>query len=582
MLRYFGIIFFFSVSLEALDYLVEFEGLEDHRALAAMKSASQLVALKKRPPASLNALRYRADSDLPTLLKVLQAHGYFEAKGSAHIEMTQNIAKVFIDIDPGPLYTIGSYEVEVNCSSESVCCLIELPKIGIKIGSPARMETLLNAELKTLGVLSTCGYPLSEIQERRVIVDGKTKTVAVELVVTSLAKCSFGKTTLLGNEKVNSRYIERKMRWKEGEPYNGNLVEETQSALIASGLFNSVLITHEPSPQEGHALPMKIEVTENKYKSINIGVSYQTVFGPGITGGWEHRNLGGMGRRFSIQGDVTRISQTGVVTYEHPDVFLTGADFIAEGEAAHENIYAYCMRSYSETNRLDSHYGKRIRFSFGIEGERLFVTHSKVNGEYWLLQVPLYVRWSTANDLLNPTRGVTLEGLIVPSANIEKKTSFYAMQDITESFYIPLLHNHRIVLAQQLSIGMGWYHTLETVPLPKRFLAGSEQELRGYRYRSVSPLEGTKPIGGGSCVYGTLEARFRISSTIGLVPFFDIGNVYFKSFPTFDGKWFKSLGLGVRYFTFMGPFRLDVAFPLNRRKGIDPVYKILVSIGQTF
>jgi translocation and assembly module TamA len=73
-----------------------------------------------------------------------------------------------------------------------------------------------------------------------------------------------------------------------------------------------------------------------------------------------------------------------------------------------------------------------------------------------------------------------------------------------------------------------------------------------------------------------------VSKEIGLVPFFDIGNVQLTQYPTIHGKWFKSTGLGLRYFSFMGPFRLDAAFPLNRRKGIDPVYKILVSIGQTF
>jgi translocation and assembly module TamA len=133
-----------------------------------------------------------------------------------------------------------------------------------------------------------------------------------------------------------------------------------------------------------------------------------------------------------------------------------------------------------------------------------------------------------------------------------------------------------------LTLGGFWSNGLNGVPLSKRYLGGTEQELRGYRYRTVSPLKHHKPEGGRSAVYFTLEARFRISRTIGLVPFFDMGNVYKTPYPTRKGQWHKSTGLGIRYFTFMGPFRLDVAFPLDRRKGIDPVYKVLVSIGQTF
>ena len=123
---------------------------------------------------------------------------------------------------------------------------------------------------------------------------------------------------------------------------------------------------------------------------------------------------------------------------------------------------------------------------------------------------------------------------------------------------------------------------LNSVPLSKRFLGGSEQELRGYRYRTVSPLKEGKPQGGRSAVYFTVETRFRVSKKVGLVPFFDLGNVYNSIFPKIRGKWYKSTGLGLRYFSFMGPFRLDFAIPLDRRKGIDPLYRILVSIGQTF
>jgi translocation and assembly module TamA len=145
-----------------------------------------------------------------------------------------------------------------------------------------------------------------------------------------------------------------------------------------------------------------------------------------------------------------------------------------------------------------------------------------------------------------------------------------------------LTHDHRIVLAQHLTFGSILSEGLNDVPVSKRFFGGSEEDLRGYRYQSVSALRHHKPIGGRSAFYYTIESRFRVSRTIGLVPFFDLGRVYSNPFPTFGGKWFKSVGLGLRYFSFLGPFRFDLAFPLDRRKILDPHYKILVSIGQTF
>ena len=77
--------------------------------------------------------------------------------------------------------------------------------------------------------------------------------------------------------------------------------------------------------------------------------------------------------------------------------------------------------------------------------------------------------------------------------------------------------------------------------LPKRFFGGSEDNLRGYKYYTVSPLDDEgKPIGGRSALFYSIEPRIRVSNSFGLVPFFDMGNVYLESFPTFKGKWRKA------------------------------------------
>jgi translocation and assembly module TamA len=46
-------------------------------------------------------------------------------------------------------------------------------------------------------------------------------------------------------------------------------------------------------------------------------------------------------------------------------------------------------------------------------------------------------------------------------------------------------------------------------------------------------------------------------------------------------KPFFGAGIGGRYFTALGPVRLDVGFPLNKRSSDDP-FQIYVSLGQAF
>ncbi|MBS0604335.1 MAG: BamA/TamA family outer membrane protein [Verrucomicrobia bacterium] len=575
----------FAAIAGGISYNVEFEGLDDSKALKEIKLASHLTSLKKRPPASINALRYRADSDIPSLLKVLQAHGYYEGKVNIQIHEIYNDVNVIVMIDPGPRYRLESFDIHLYCQSPETtndCCHVSLGDAGVQLNKPAQTEAILDAELKVLQRLSECGYPLAKIENRDVVVDGKTKGVRVKLDVKTGQKAEFGPTAVVGAKRVKPRYIEQKLQWDEGEEYDSRLVDKTQNLLIDSGLFSSVLISHEENLSSNGEIPLKIEVSETKHKSVNVGVSYQTVFGPGVTFGWANRNVGGMGRTLSFQGDITRISQTGVATYLHPDFNRIGQDMIAQAQAAHEDIFAYSMRSYSIMDRFERQINRRLRGGLGLKGDRLYVTESVQNGNYWLLEMPLYIRWSSANSLLNPTRGGTLEYTVTPALNVADSSDFYLTQQFTGSIYNALDEKEKIVLAQKLTLGFIFSNGLPAVPLCNRFLGGTEADLRGYRYKSVSPLVHGKPIGGRSAIYYTFETRFRLTNTIGLVPFFDMGSVYTTEYPTLHGKWFKSAGLGFRFFTFMGPFRVDLAFPLDRRKDIDTAYKVFVSIGQMF
>ncbi|MDR1560893.1 MAG: BamA/TamA family outer membrane protein, partial [Holosporaceae bacterium] len=47
-------------------------------------------------------------------------------------------------------------------------------------------------------------------------------------------------------------------------------------------------------------------------------------------------------------------------------------------------------------------------------------------------------------------------------------------------------------------------------------------------------------------------------------------------------RWFFSIGSGIRYFTSIGPIRIDFAFPIRRRKGIDSKMQFIISLGQAF
>lgn len=566
----------------AISYNVEFEGIQDTRLLKAVKSVSQLSSQKKRLPNSIHALRYRAEEDIPSILSVMHSYGYYETKVDIQIHSSLDRNLVSILIYPGSRYRLKTFNIHLDTDIEDTCAFMRLNHLEIELNKPIHTRDVLNAELKALRLLAEHGFPLAKISSREIIADGCTKEVNIDLYIKTGPLALFGPLTIKGAPGVKSRFFRNKVAWKEGDVYDSRLVEKTQSKLVDSELFSSVLVRYKGKIDATDSLPMRIDTSEAKHRTINIGLSYQTIFGPGITFGWENRNIARMGRRLSLQGDLTHMIQTGIAKYWHPDFYKVGQDFISQAEAQHDSLYAYSSRSYNAQARIERKFNERVSFSYGIRPEMLYVSESVKNGKFWLLEIPLYLRYTTTNSLLNPTKGISLEYVAVPTFNMKDTNEKYLYQQISESIYWPLDKKNKVVFAQKIKVGSILSHSLSEVPIPKRLLGGTDEDLRGYRYRTVSPLIDRKPLGGRAAIYLNFELRFQITKSIGLVPFLDLGNVQTFERLALHGKWFKSVGLGFRYFTFVGPFRLDLAFPLDRRKHIDSVYKILVSIGQTF
>jgi translocation and assembly module TamA len=571
----------------ALSYEVRFVGLTDMSALKSLLETSELVSMQQRPPASINGLRYRIAADIPPLVRVLHAYAYYEATITSDVVTEENGAlRVDLFIHPGPQYQLNSYEVYsgdcTKLAEVSNCCHFTPELLGLKIGDPALSVGIVNAELQLLTELARCGYPLASTTKRRVEVDMANHTVEAATCMQEGPLSRFGPTTYFGIQDINPRFIERKVAWKEGCVYDADLIVETQRRLLKTELFSSVLITHgEELDQEGE-LPMKMRVTEAKHRQFSLGGYYATVDGPGVVGTWTHRNIRGMGEIVSAKIDFSKRYWAGVLTYKKPDFLSFDQTYRALAELSREKIHAFLAYTYRFANYIDRPIGGKRFVSAGLKIDHINVTESASNGTYFLIGLPIFGKYDASDDPLDPKKGYTIAYSVTPYQSLAHARQRFAKQRLTGTVYFPLTPGAKIVLALRAQVGSIAGARRRNVPLTKLFLGGSEDDLRGYKYKTVSPVIGTKPFGGRSAIFASAELRIRLMQKIGIVPFADFGTVTFSEIPSFDAKWFKSVGLGLRYFAFFGPLRLDIGFPLDRRKHIDSLFQIYASVGQAY
>lgn len=556
-------------SIGALQYEVKFEGVTDQTTLNLLTET-----LSENHSTTEAALRRRAESDIPNLNRALQSLAYYNPKLFLKFDFETSPIQVTYFINTGPVYPLAKFEIKPNPLN------IRPHELGIILNNPAYPKDILKAEDNLLHLLEQRGYPLSKIVERKVIADQKTHEITVSFDVDHGPLTFFGATTITGNSSVQESFIRRKIQWCEGDVYDPLLIDCTIQALEAANLFGSITITHDDELTDDNRLSMFIDVDEGKHRSIGFGLSLSTQRGPGFTAEWEHRNFRGIGEKLGFDTNLWEKKQEATVFYVKPDFMRKDQDLITQVEYDHESTEGFTKSALTFSGIVERQLNSCTRISYGGQYTQLRDSRSDNDGNFNLFKVPLLLRWSNVDDPLDPKCGATLLLKSVPTTQLLDSSFGYSVNTVTASIYRPICN---FVIAGKAMFGTILGASRRSIPPSERFYAGSENTLRGYKYLTVSPLDSDHdPIGGRSLMIYTVEGRFKTSENLGWAAFYDIGNVFEDCFPRFDRKMLQSVGVGVRYYTPVGPLRFDVAFPLNRRSKVDNRFQAYLSIGQSF
>ena len=185
---------------------------------------------------------------------------------------------------------------------------------------------------------------------------------------------------------------------------------------------------------------------------------------------------------------------------------------------------------------------------------------------------------NSEDDLLNPTKGIQASWVVTPYTG----TDSFTQSEFIARGRVNFGAQDRFTLAARGALGGTFGADLAGLPANKRFYAGGGGSVRGFGFQEAGPLDvDNTPTGGLSLIEGAVEARARVSKNIQLATFVDAGSVSASSWPDFEDPFFVGYGGGIRYFTPIGPIRIDAAFPLNARPS-DRAYQIFIALGQPF
>ncbi|MFC5759111.1 autotransporter assembly complex protein TamA [Rhizobium sp. GCM10022189] len=491
---------------------------------------------------------------------------------------------VKVDITPGPVFTVNEVQFGGDAAHRNPADYNLAP--GAQAGSLA----IIKAGDTIVDQLKGEGRPFAKLTERRVVADHSRNTVDIVLAAEGGPVAPIGKVGVTGEERVEPEFIQRYSRLEKGEAYSPEGLRKAGERLRALGVFSSVTIHEADALAADGTLPMTIEVSEGKRRYLGIGAQYSTIDGFGINGYWGHRNLFGEAESLRIEGAVSRLGEAsdfGDLDYS-AGILFTKPGFIHPSATLKAGIVA-------KTQNPDAYNARLITASLGLSyeltdqdtlsaaGELSFENDDDAfgNNNYLTFTLPITYDRDARDDKYNPTGGYHATLSAKPGYEFMNGTVYSAFEG-SISGYLGLGAEDRIVLAGKLAagtlIGGGG---VEQIPATQRFFAGGGGSVRGYGYQEISPYnENDEATGGRSYVTGSFEARIKITDTIGIVPFIDVGTVSDSIAPDFSDIR-AGAGAGIRYATPFGPLRLDFAVPLNRYDG-GTDYGIYAGIGQSF
>jgi translocation and assembly module TamA len=564
-------------------YKTTIKGDADRKLVAEMKAISSLVALKDQPPASLSLLDRRVDEDTGRFKKLLKSWGYYGCEVRADIDPKAHPVRIVFHVNTGPPYLLKSVKIEgVNGGRALGLKFPQAQKIGLFLDQPLKAGAVLDAQERLLGRIRKQGFPFPKISERRVVVDHAKQSGEVTFRVDPGPRARLGPTIITGLESVDEAFVRSYIPWKERDLYDPALLEKLQRRLTTLDLFATVRVIAGQTLDEKGRLPIQIALTERKHRTVQAGISYKTDEGPGANISWEHRNLFQRGERLAVSSSVSRFTQDAQGIFQKPYFLRSDQSLKLFLRLAKEEPDAYTSRSIKSSILVDRNLEDQMVIGGGLALKTSKVEQLAEVDRFSMISLPLHFEWDTSDDLFDPTQGGRLGLSLEPFYDASGTDLTFIKGYASFRRYAHVSENPFLVLAGKLTLGAIGGEERDAIPADERFYAGGGGSIRGYSYQSVGPREAGVPLGGRSLIVFSLEMRHRLTDSMGLVGFLDSGTVFTDTIPDSKETIRWGTGLGLRYFTPIGPLRLDAGVPLNRRPEVDDRFQVYLSLGEAF
>ena len=498
----------------------------------------------------------------------MQSIGYY----NSHIELKQSEKELVLHVRAGEPVIIS--KLFINVEGDARLDGRYMPIIG---QMPLRQNLVFQHEdyEKTKDLLfdraQDRGYFDFEFSQAQVRISKKNNTAEITLIVSSGTRYTFA-TVEFVSDYFSDDFLQGYVPFEYGDYYESSLLANLTQQMQNTGFFSTVKVIPLRGDLFGEQVPIKVEVNKKDKNLVGLGVGFATDTKARGKITWNRPLVNKKGHSFEAELGVSQINQNLSFQYRIP--------------RSSDPLYNFWSL---ETGILNEQIEEQSSFLSTVNVQRIRRTRRK-----WTES--LFIRWE--REIFEAGEQRDLTNLVLPGISYSKNhskgfpfpTSGYSLQgtfywgsrslassiDLFKTeFNIKVLKsvskNDTFILAARYgAIGS---NDFERVPTSQRFFVGGDRTIRGFPFRTLSPTDSNgDAIGGRFQEVLNLEYNRRIGGTWALALFTDAG----RAFDEFDAPYQVGAGFGLRWFSPVGPFRIDLAFGVSEE---DTPFQLHLSLG---
>ncbi|MGC9457298.1 MAG: outer membrane protein assembly factor BamA [Halothiobacillaceae bacterium] len=565
--------------------------------------------------------REKLAADLENLRSFYLDRGYLKFTiDSTQVTITpdRKDIEIVVNVTEGERYRISEIDYQGNLllSDEE---LAELTQVAPdEYFNRERVVETADGIARTLG---NDGFAFANVTPMPEI-DEANKTAKLVFRVDPGKRVTVRRIDFAGNFNTDEEVYRRELRQMEGSWYAADQVDRSRTRLERLPGLQAVRQELVPVPGVDDQVDLRYELDEQLSGSFTAGIGYSQSEGVLFNLGLSQENFLGSGKAVSVNVERSSFREYYQFDYRNPYFTVDGISqgfgvFFRKSKAAELSLSRYLLDDYGANVSFGVPLSEFTfaRAVFQAERQNIKATPespSWVTGEpafdgdrpgpgftndhFLLFTVRPSWTYDSRNRAFFPTSGqrhrleatVALPGseLLYYAGEYDGRVYFPVWEDIT------LTGRAQVALAESYGstrsdyAGKSDYY--DNLPPTLNYWAGGPNSVRGYEDFSLGPRDSNgDPMGGAFKTVGGVELVTPVpflteqASTVRMSFFYDIGNVY-KSYSDFDaGELRQSVGVGVNWFSPVGPLTFSIAQPLNDKPD-DRTQSFQFSVGAGF